>query len=791
MKSFFSKIIYHILWLILLPSLAHSQDLTQVIRGQVSDRATQRPLEGVHVSVYETQPAKGTITDTQGNFRFEKVPLGMFTIHFSRMGYESYTIDHIRVISGRELIVNVELDEKPLNIDEVVVLFARDRSRPNNRMTSVSTITFNADDTRRFAGSLNDPSRMAGNFAGVAVSNDTRNDIIIRGNSPMGLLWRIEGVDIPNPNHFAALGTTGGPVSVLNNNLIDKSDFFTGAFPAEYGNALAGVFDIRLRPGNSQRREHLGQLGFNGLEVGAEGPFSKYYNGSYLFNYRYSMLGALKALGVDFGTGVGVPEFQDMSFKLNLPTSNMGHFTLFGMGGLSHIELLRDPENGADDFTVRGFDTRFGSRIGVAGFSHRYFIQENTFTDLQVAVSSSGQKIRQDSIGADSNRLLHYGDDSSEHKYTVTASVNQKVGTSNVWKAGIIFSTIGFNYADSVLNQTQTFRTLRDFKGNASMIQLFLQWQRRFGKNLVINPGIHAQTFSLNNQWAIEPRVGVKWQFRPDQWLNGGIGFHSQRQPMAIYYYQSQPNQNNNSYRLTNLNLGFSKSFHAIIGYERHLFESVNISTEVYYQHLYDIPIRRGNSQFSMLNAGANFGIPSVDSLINEGTGRNFGVELKIQKHFSDQYYFLVTTSVFESRYTGGDEVERNTAFNGNYVVNVLGGKEFNLRQRTQLSFDIRTVSAGGRRFTPIDLDASRELGQEVLQNELAWSKRYPGYFRLDFRVSLRMNHRRATQEWFVDFQNLTNHKNIFRTEYNHQTQNISTIYQLRFFPMVNFRLLF
>lgn len=142
-------------------------------------------------------------------------------------------------------------------------------------MATVSARSFTVEETSRYAGSLNDPSRMAANYAGVSSTSDARNDIIIRGNSPLGVLWRLNGMEIPNPNHFGSLGTTGGPVSILNNNLLDKSDFLTGAFPAEYGNALAGVFDLQMRSGNNEKTEFLGQVGFNGFELGAEGPIGK------------------------------------------------------------------------------------------------------------------------------------------------------------------------------------------------------------------------------------------------------------------------------------------------------------------------------------------------------------------------------------------------------------------------------------------------------------------------------------------------------------------------------------
>jgi hypothetical protein len=191
-------------------------------------------------------------------------------------------------------------------LDDVTVRPDIRKDQAINEMAVVSARSFTIDETERYAGSLGDPSRMAANFAGVTSVSDQRNDIVIRGNSPLGLLWRLEGLEIPNPNHFGSIGTTGGPISMLNINHLTNSDFYTGAFPAEYGNALAGAFDIRMRNGNNQKHEFMGQMGFNGFELGAEGPFSSNSQASYMANFRYSTLEVLHA-GNEFRNRYGHP----------------------------------------------------------------------------------------------------------------------------------------------------------------------------------------------------------------------------------------------------------------------------------------------------------------------------------------------------------------------------------------------------------------------------------------------------------------------------------------------------
>ena len=258
----------------------------------------------------------------------------------------------------------MKLEEKINNIGEVVVKASAKKAEAQNELAMVSARTFSVEETERFAGSLGDPARMVANYAGVMTQNDSRNDIIIRGNSPSGVLWRMEGIEIPNPNHFGAQGTTGGPVSMVNNNLLTNSDFLTGAFPAEYGNALAGAFDLNLRSGNSTEHEFTGQVGFNGFELGAEGPLLKLKNGqnaSYLANYRYSTLEVIDKMGFNVGTGAAIPEYQDITFLVDVPGTKTGRIKLFGLWGKSFIALGRDLSDTAENqYNPRGAATDFG-----------------------------------------------------------------------------------------------------------------------------------------------------------------------------------------------------------------------------------------------------------------------------------------------------------------------------------------------------------------------------------------------------------------------------------------------
>ena len=196
---------------------------------------SQQPLIGVNVILIDSDPFLGGVTDLDGNFRIEGVPAGRQNFLVKYIGYKSQTLPNVLVTAGKQVVLNIQLEESVEALNEVVITADSDKDRPNNEMAKVSARTFSLEEVTRFSGGRNDVARLATNFAGVSGANDSRNDLVVRGNSPTGLLWRVEGLPIGTTNHFSTLGTTGGPVSALNTNLLRTSDLITGAFPADYG----------------------------------------------------------------------------------------------------------------------------------------------------------------------------------------------------------------------------------------------------------------------------------------------------------------------------------------------------------------------------------------------------------------------------------------------------------------------------------------------------------------------------------------------------------------------------
>lgn len=771
-----------------------------VIRGQVIDKDSRYPIIGANVVLLNTDSVIGTVTDENGYFKLN-VNIGRVSLRVTYIGYKDGGVNDVLAISGKETQVTIELEEKVSELNEVVISGTKD-GEAKNEFAVISARSFDVEQTSRFSGNRNDPSRMASNFAGVSGANDARNDIIIRGNSPMGMLWRLEGVDIPSPNHFAAFGSTGGPVSMLNNNTLSRGDFITSAFPAEYGNALSGVFDLGLRNGNKDKYEFMGQVGFNGFEAGAEGPFAKKKSqASFLINYRYSTLAFFKLLKANFGTGTAVPEYQDLTFKVDVPTKKAGVFRFWGLGGLSKIELLghvvdlSKPQNNL--YGNENIDLYNKVQTGMFGFSHTYFFNSKTYYKVMAAASHQTQRADIDSINPDNREEIVRTNKVNlrQNKYSLHVMGNTKLDARNTVTEGVMVNVYDLKFADSVLYQS-AFIPAKAGKGYSALVEAYVMWKHKFTEQLSLNAGMHAQYFSLSGSFAPEPRLGFKYQFRENQSFSIGYGLHSQIQPLPTYYnYQATPGGTNTP---TNLGMDFTRSQHLVVGYDLVFKKDFRLKAEAYAQYIDRVPVEKTPSSFSMLNSGADFATPNNTNLVNNGRGYNYGLELTMEKFFSKGYYFLVTASLFQSKYQGSDKVWRNTAFNGLYVVNALGGYEYRFagkkdkkNKRFTVAIDTKLTGAGGRYYTPIDLVASDAQNQEVRIDSMAYSEKYPDYFRWDLKISFRVSMKRITQEFSTDFQNVVNMKNIFRKVYNPRTNSLNNEYQQGLFILPQYRILF
>jgi hypothetical protein len=758
---------------------------TQSIRGTVFDNILQTPLQGATVILVGS--GKSVITDDKGNFRFTGVSLTPQQINISHTGYKDGFIDNVTVNAGKETVLTALLEASVHTEKEVLLKANSKKNKPLNEMSVVSARAFTVEETQKYAASVNDPLRMATGFAGVMATDDGGNNIAIRGNSPTGLLWRMEGIDIPNPNHFSNPASSGGGISILSSQLLANSDFITGAFAAEYGNALSGVFDLKLRKGNNEKREYSLQAGVLGLNAAAEGPISAFYKGSYLINYRYSTLALLDKAGVL--KDAGATNFQDISYNIYLPTNRFGDFTLFGFGGLSSDNETAEKDSLAWKEEGDRYLSKFVSNTGMSGITHSLMIGNKTNLRSAVGFSYSGLRLDEKYIEDDYTISDEARANYKTKKWTISSVANHRFSNKYSLRAGAIANLIDFSFYQLYKeNRNAPLEENINTKDKTQLIQSFAQLQYKPSNNVTVNTGFHYMQLLYNNSSAIEPRASVKWEFNKRNSFALGYGLHSQVQPMGVYFAQAADVLGNTFN--PNKNLGFTRSHHFVLSHQYRLGKNIRLKTELYYQHLFNVPVSiYDTSSFSALNVEYDY---VNDPLVNKGKGKNYGVEISLEKYLSDNFYYTLSNSFYQSKYTAADGKERNTRFNGNYIITFLAGKDFlSANKLKTFGINIKTIYAGGYRNTPIDEARSVQEGYTIYKESEAFSLQNPAYFRADLRLSIKWNRRNLTSTLSLDIQNLTNRLNFFNQSFDKEKGTIVTNYQTGLIPILNYKIEF
>ena len=810
-------------------SSAFAQQPTQTVRGKVFDSESQFPLVGVKVQIFTSDSTKKcrAVTDFDGEFKIPNIPVGKHELTTTILMYDVKMIT-IEVNSGKETIVQIPMTESFIE-QEAVVVTGRKKGQVINELALISSQQFSVSETDRYPGSRSDPARMASNFAGVGGADDSRNDIVIRGNSPLGVVWRVEGVDIPNPSHFSISGSTGGPVSILNNKILANSDFFMSAFPAEYGNSTSGVFDLKLRKGNDSKHEFTGQFGFLGTELMAEGPMGKDGKSSYLVMGRYSTLSLFSSLGIKIGTDA-VPTYGDGAFKFNWKLKNGGALSLFAIGGASDIAIeIENPgtlaeqlaagvttEETSELYGEGDRDQFFGTAMAVAGLTYKKPLNEKTFLAATLAYSYEQQKSNHDFIDRTGNII---GDDSivvHNGRYDLMAyafkiskgsgffSINHKINKKHLIKVGINLDAYFYNMHDSVLEAVHTMDPSThvwderwDYEGASMLVQPFVQWKWRMTEKMAFTAGIHNQFFSFMgndkiNMSIAEPRIGWKLKMKNGQAISAGAGMHSMTQPMYTYLYHQEDTDGEKVYE--NMDMDFSRSLHTGVGYEKAFKKSLNLKMEAYYQHLYNIPVTVAPSAFSLINMGSGFQRFFPQDLQNSGTGTNYGAEITLQKYFDKSFFFMFSGTVFNSTYVASDNIERSTSYNGNYIFNLLAGKEWKVGEKQSISLGFKATVAGGKLYGTVDTAATNTFQELIYLDEGFNSRQFPVYYRIDAKINWKFNAKKVTHEIGLDLVNVTARQNLLGLSYapnlfDSVAEPVAERYQLGFLPLFYYKI--
>ncbi|MEI6577487.1 MAG: TonB-dependent receptor [Bacteroidota bacterium] len=765
------------------------EDAFQTVKGKIEDKDSKTPLWGATVVVMGSTPLLGNTSDSSGYFKILKVPVGRQTLKISYVGYEDQLMQNVLVTSEQDISLDIQMNEAVNTMKGVTITAKLDKDKALNTMASISARSFSIDETQRFAGGITDPSRMAQAYAGVAATSNGNNEIVVRGNSPRGLLWKIEGIEIPNPNHFQEdEGASGGGICILSSNVISNSDFFTSAFPAEYGNALSGVFDLNIRKGSDEFVQSSVLLSVVGTELTLEGPLYRKRESSYLINYRYSTFALLREMGIKVSNENIIPKFQDLNFNLSLPTKHSGNFSIFGIMGNSSSGIKAEKDSVFLSDKTNRYEEYDQGNVWITGITNNYLASnKKTSYKTVIALMGTTNRMRSDTMDFQFNDHNIYNEKISYTSLRGSLQVNHKFNRLSTLRGGLIFSNEYYNlYSAGYDFNLKQDQKLFDDKGNTFVLQTYLEWKYRLSEKMTLNSGIHLLRFFLNNENTIEPRAGLVYQLDKKQSLSAGFGLHSRIEPLSIYLTHIQGNAQPNK------NIGLSKSLHAVLGYDYSFTEDLHIKAELYYQYLYNIPVGFGteNDQFSVLNL--RYGFVTIP-LENLGKGRNYGLDLTFEKYFNQSWYFMVSGSLYDSKYIPADGKLYNTSFNGQYIFNALMGKEWALgaKKNRTLGFNCRFLIRGGMRYQGIDLTASQEAGKAVYNKNENYSMITPDVKNFDVGISYKQNHSKYSWIVTLDLENLTNQQTIIGMKYNTYSGTVKYDYDLLLLPILSVKVNF
>ncbi len=764
-------------------ALSYAQTLTQGITGKVFDKMTLQPIIGASIIVLDSKPLNGTITNLDGEFTLEKVPIGRQSIKISMLGYESVVKNNLLISSGKEVVLEIGLLEKVTEMNEVIVI-ANKKDKPINTMATVSSRQFTVEETQQYAGGLNDPARLVSSFAGVATPSITSNGISVRGNSPSGLLWRIEGVEVPSPNHFANLTIAGaGLLTVLSSQMMGNSDFYTGTFPAEFGNASSGVFDINLRNGNSSRREYTIQAGIIGVDFATEGPFKKGKRASYLFNYRYSTMALISPI---LPSDAGVLKYQDMSFKINIPTKKSGTFSLWNIAAYDGINLEALEKQEWESVSDKE-NSQTSLYMFASGLNHTIPIRSKAF--LKTAISITGNGLNHKAQRLDDNLLAHPQSKifNKDYKVTLQSSLNTYFGNRHTNRTGFYINHLGYNLDIKQTISTNTLPvSIVNGKGETDLLQFYSQSKLVLNQKMTLNAGLHFLYFNLNKDISLEPRFALKYQLNDNNSLALAYGLHSRIEALPVYFIQKQGG-------FPNKELKLMKSNHFVLSYNSMLSEHLKLSIEPYYQYLTNVPVSP-TSYISTLNI--DNGLFFNDVLISTGTGRNIGVDFTLERYLGKGLYYMLSASLFDSKYTANDGIERNTRFNKNYVLNALIGKEWQIGKNKNNFFraNMRLNYLGGNRIEALDNESSI-IQHKVIYGEtnghLSFTDKNPDTPIVSFTLSYRKNLHKYSSVWSLQVLNASVTKEFSYDYYNLKTNEVNSNFDGIIVPNLSYKIEF
>ena len=730
----------------------------ETLRGTVKDAITGEALIGATVKIVELDNV-AAVSDIDGNYRISLSKGGRYTIEANYIGYEPNVMKEILISGAKEVVIDIALRENSTELKEVVVKPRVNKEATVNPAVLTGGVMLSMEEASRFAGGYNDPARLVMSFAGVSGEADG-SGLSIHGSAPERMQYRIEGVEVFTPNHFNDTWNAGfGLVSALNSNVIGNSDFFTSTFNANYNNALSGVFDVKMRPGNNSKHENILQLGTVSEELTLEGPISRKSNSSYIVNYRYGFTSLMDNLNLIDTDGAHI-NFQDFSAKLVFPTKRAGTFSVFGLGFYDTTwDERMDLEDTHSAYDASDADAKLLQLLG--GVSHKIHLGNKWTWRTTAAYNMQHLKCDMYYYGLKrTNGVIDHplAYEEPEQKYLFS---NQKVNEDRVlfntelskqlsdkWLTQFggeyshRFFNLSYQSVDQLYAPLSTMREYTKMKDNTGLANLFWQNLITLSDHFSLSVGVAGNYFLLSKDLSVEPRVSMKWDPDEKNSLSMGYGLHSMVEKLDAYFYRDEAGC------LANKDLGLSKAHHLHATYMYKLNDNITLRLNAYYEYGFDTPVGINGSTYCVTN---RYFFYTDEPLANKGNTRNYGGDITLEHYMSHGFFGQTNFSLYKSEYRGEDKVWRNQLYDRGFMFKILGGKEWMLGKNV-LNVSAKYSIQGGLRYTPIDVDQMRANvaagiidDNPIYKDNEAFSERFDPTGIVDLTVSYKINKRKVS----------------------------------------------
>ncbi|GAA5221538.1 carboxypeptidase regulatory-like domain-containing protein [Membranihabitans marinus] len=727
----------------------------------------QNSLDGLPYATIVLENSNGSynaITDSIGKFVIKNIPFGIYQVHLSSIGYKmvkipEYAIEHI---DTKEVVFEMSPTTIPL---EEVVIKAGNHGQPISTLSSIYVMT--QEQVRRFPATFYDPARLATVYPGVLNDNDQANNLSIRGNSPNNMNYYIQGVEIVNPNHLANAGTAtdrptanGGGVSMISAQLLDESRIHTGVQPISIGQSTAGSLDYYFQSGSEDKMHFTGQAGLNGIDLALNGPLSDRL--SYVANYRYSTVGLLSKLGVDFG-GETI-NYQDLSLNLTFKQNQRTQWQFFAIGGDNsnlfegQVDSLREVEK-----DLQTID--YNSKIGILGLSVNHQLKNGSNWHSTMVVSGRSDD-RSDFYNDLPSRKSE--DHSSLAKYGFDTKIEQSIspswkwlygGSMTLWSGNLDYSTetlsnLGNDASGGLIRPYSQIKYIKDY------------W------TIGLSLGLQHNTSSQSTD--IEPRIQILRYLDQNQKISLNSGIHHKQQTYLILLSSA-----------ANASLDMMSSWKSSIAYDFNLDKS-HFNATLYYESLSDVAV--DNNGFSALNQLEQY--PSQE-LSTTGKGKNYGLEMSYNYYLNNGMFYRISTSLFDSKFKNPSFDDwKNTRYNTQFIFNAVIGKEFDWSDHEKnktLGINLQLIYAGGYWTSLIDEEASRAAQTTKYVNGSEFTIQQPNVLRSYFRIYYKINHDKRYSMISMDLSNVLNKENLAYRYFDPFLDKTFDKYQLGLIPMLSY----